>query len=341
MTRRSARPFGLLALAFTAFFALAQAPVAIAQAPVGEPRPAAVVTQPTMPANTSAPNTPAPNTSAPSVSPPGSVASPGIASPNASPPGVQGAAVPAAAPVPTASPPVAAPPTSARDDGYVLGVNDRVRVLVFGEASLSGEFLVDSTGRLAMPFIGEIPAAGLTRRALEDALEAKLSQEEILLDPRVSVDLLNFRPYYILGEVTRPGEYPFTTGLNVFNAVATAGGFTTLANQTRVMIKRQGQETESEYSLMSPVTVEPGDTIRIIKGAFYILGEVTRPGEYPFSEGLTVQNAVATAGGFTYRANQRQVFIKHRNETQERRVRMSASLPVQPGDTIRITERFF
>jgi protein involved in polysaccharide export with SLBB domain len=295
MTRRSARPSGLLSLAFTAFFALAGLSSAFAQTSVLTPTAQAGPVQ----------ATPTP-----------------------------------AAPASTA-PTTGQPPQSARDDGYVLGVNDRVRVLVFGEQSLSGEFLVDSTGRLAMPFIGEIPAAGLTRRALEEAIEKKLAQEEILLDPRVSVDLLNFRPYYILGEVTRPGEYPFTSGLNVFNAVATAGGFTTLANQTRVMIKRQGETAETEYSLLSPVTVEPGDTIRIIKGAFYILGEVTRPGEYPFSEGLTVQNAVATAGGFTYRANQRQVYIKHRNETQERKVRMNASLPVQPGDTIRITERFF
>lgn len=243
----------------------------------------------------------------------------------------------------TQTPPAAAGTLgqAATGESYVLGVNDRVRVLVFGEQSLSGEFLVDSTGRLAMPFIGEVQAAGLTRQMLEDLLEKKLSEQEILLDPRVSVDLLNFRPYYILGEVSRPGEYPYTSGLNVFNAVATAGGFSTLANQTRVMIKRQGEQTETEYSLLSPVTVQPGDTIRVIKGAFYILGEVTRPGEYPFSEGLTVQNAVATAGGFTYRANTRQVFIKHRNEAAERRVRMNAALTVEPGDTIRITERFF
>ncbi len=316
MTRRSAPQLGLLAVAFAAFFTLAGVSAAPAQTPAP---PSRTVTAPTLP-----------------TAPRGAPTAP-VVSPTTTPPAV---ATPVqATPAPQAGQPPA--PQSASDDGYVLGINDRVRVLVFGEASLSGEFLVDSTGRLAMPFIGEIQAAGLTRRALEDVLEKKLSQEEILLDPRVSVDLLNFRPYYILGEVTRPGEYPYTTGLNVFNAVATAGGFTTLANQTRVMIKRQGEETEQEYSLLSPVVVQPGDTLRIIKGAFYILGEVTRPGEYPFSEGLTVQNAVATAGGFTYRANQRQVFIKHRNEAQERRVKMNAALPVQPGDTIRITERFF
>ncbi len=243
-------------------------------------------------------------------------------------------------PAPAAGAPIATP-VSPAEDGYILGINDRVRILVFGEESLSGEFLIDSTGRVAMPFIGEVQAAGLSRRAFEDLLEKRMGEEQILLDPRVSVDLLNFRPFYILGEVTRPGEYPSSTNLNVFNAVATAGGFTTLANQTRVMIKRAGEQTETEYSLLSPVTVNPGDTIRVIKGAFYILGEVNRPGEYPFSEGLTIQNAVATAGGFTYRANQKQVVVKHRDEAAERKVRMTASTPVQPGDTIRITERFF
>jgi protein involved in polysaccharide export with SLBB domain len=246
-------------------------------------------------------------------------------------------AAPAAA-GPATTAPTAAPVTS---DGYVLGINDKLRILVFGEESLSGEFSVDSTGRVSMPFIGEVQAAGLTRAQFQDLLEARMKEEQILLDPRVSIDLINFRPFYILGEVVRPGEYPSSSNLNVFNAVATAGGFTTLANQTRVMIKRAGEQTEKEYSLLSPVQVNPGDTLRILKGAFYILGEVNRPGEYAFSEGLTIQNAVATAGGFTYRANERQVFIKHRDEPTERKVRLTASTPVQPGDTIRVTERFF
>ncbi|MDX2233260.1 MAG: SLBB domain-containing protein [Hyphomonadaceae bacterium] len=258
------------------------------------------------------------------------------ASPAATPQGAAGA--PAAAPAQTFG---ASNPMAPSADGYILGINDKLRILVFGEESLSGEFSVDSTGRVAMPFIGEVQAAGLTRRQLEEELERRMREEQILLDPRVSIDFTNFRPYYILGEVVRPGEYPSSSNLNVFNAVATAGGFTTLANQTRVMIKRAGEEAEKEYSLLSPVTVNPGDTIRVIKGAFYILGEVNRPGEYPFSEGLTIQNAVATAGGFTYRANQNQVIVKHRDEPTERKVRLTASSPVQPGDTIRVTERFF
>jgi polysaccharide export outer membrane protein len=321
MTRWSSRSFPHVIRAFLAAALLMSFGAAWAQTGVTRP-PATQTVQPTAPLSTPTQPSAGPTTPAQTT--------PAQAAPAQAVPGQT---------TPAQSAATQGGPSSA--DGYVLGVNDRVRVLVFGEQSLSGEFLVDSTGRLAMPFIGEVQAAGLTRQMLEDLLEKKLADQEILLDPRVSVDFLNFRPYYILGEVGKPGEYPYTAGLNVFNAVATAGGFSALANQTRVMIKRQGEQTETEYSLLSPVTVQPGDTIRVIKGAFYILGEVTRPGEYPFSEGLTVQNAVATAGGFTYRANQRQIYIKRRNETTERRVRMNASLPVEPGDTIRITERFF
>jgi polysaccharide export outer membrane protein len=87
--------------------------------------------------------------------------------------------------------------------------------------------------------------------------------------------------------------------------------------------------------------VAPGDTIRIAKGAFYILGEVQRPGEYPFTEGMTVLNAVATAGGFTYRANQNRVFVLRDGAEEEQSMRLAPNLQVEPGDTIRIGERFF
>jgi polysaccharide export outer membrane protein len=223
---------------------------------------------------------------------------------------------------------------------YVLGVGDRLRIIVFGEEDLSGEFVVDSTGRVSFPLIGEIPAALSSvsefQRRVEDALRGGY-----LNDPRVSAEVMNFRPFYILGEVQRPGEYPFTNGLTVLNAVATAGGFTPLANQTRVFIKPAGEGMEEEIVLSPATPVAPGDTIRIAKGAFYILGEVTRPGEYPFSEGMTVLNAVATAGGFTYRANQGRVFIQREGADREQSFRLEPNLRIEAGDTIRIGERFF
>lgn len=250
------------------------------------------------------------------------------------------AAPPVGGPVAPASVEPATPPPAANADEYVLGANDRIRLIVFGEEQLSGEFALDSTGRAALPLIGEVPAAGLTLRQFERRVEESLG-DGYLNDPRVSAEVLNFRPFYILGEVVRPNQYPYASNLSVLNAVATAGGFTPLADQTRVFIRRAGAEAEVQIALTPEAIVFPGDTVRIAKGAFYILGEVNRPGEYPFTTGLTVLNAVATAAGFTYRANQRRVFIQRQGEAEERSYRLRPNLPLQPGDTIRIGERFF
>lgn len=239
-----------------------------------------------------------------------------------------------------AAPAAAAAPQGANTDEYVLGANDRIRLIVFGEEQLSGEFVVDSTGRAALPLIGEVAAAGLTLRQFERRVEDQLG-DGYLNDPRVSAEVLNFRPFYILGEVVRPNQYPYASNLSVLNAVATAGGFTPLADQTRVFIRRAGADTEELVPLTPEAIVYPGDTVRIAKGAFYILGEVNRPGEYPYTTGLTVLNAVATAAGFTYRANQGRVFIQRQGEAEERSYRLRPNVVIQPGDTIRIGERFF
>lgn len=160
------------------------------------------------------------------------------------------------------------PPEGVRDiPEYRLGSGDKVRVITYGEDSLSGEFFVGGSGRVALPLIGEVAALGLTSAEFEDAIEAKL-REGYLREPRVSVEILNYRPFYILGEVNSPGTYPYTSGLTVRNAVATAGGFTYRANQRKVFIKRAGDEEEREYPLEGITPVAPGDTIRIAERFF-------------------------------------------------------------------------
>lgn len=244
------------------------------------------------------------------------------------------------APAPSSTTAPATPQTAAPPAGYALGSGDRIRLIVFGEETLSGEFVVDGAGRLALPLIGEVRAQGLTAPALEKAIADALRQG-YLNDPRVSVEVLNHRPFYILGEVAQPGEYPFVSGLTVVNAVARAGGFTPLADQTRVTVKRAGRDSEEEFSLTMATPVQPGDTIRIARGSVYILGEVNSPGEYPFTPGMTVMKAVAAAKGFTYRAATRRVMIQSRGNPRERTYRLTPDLRVEPGDTIRIPERFF
>lgn len=145
---------------------------------------------------------------------------------------------------------------------YRLGPADKVRITVFGEAALTGEFVVGGNGKISMPLIGDVQAAGLTITALQDSISAALSQGYIK-EPRVSGEIMTYRPFYILGEVNKPGEYPFTNNLTVLNAVATAEGFTYRANTRVVFIKRAGEEREQSYSLTAGTKVAPGDTIRI------------------------------------------------------------------------------
>src|ERR1044072_8478204 len=150
---------------------------------------------------------------------------------------------------------------------YRLGSGDKVRVTVFGEDALTGEYLVGGSGKISLPLVGEGEAGGLTISQFQNEVITAL-KEGYLKDPKVSAEVLNYRPFYILGEVQKPGEYPYSNGLTVLNAVATANGFTYRANTKKVFIKRGGENAEHEYPLTSITQVAPGDTIRIAERFF-------------------------------------------------------------------------
>ena len=119
--------------------------------------------------------------------------------------------------------------------GYRLGPGDQVRLTVFRHEDLSGEFEVDGEGFLAMPLVGEILGAGLTARQLESEIETRLKDGGYLVNPQVSIEVLNYRPFYIIGEVNNPGSYQYVNGMNVINAVALAGGFSYRADQDDII----------------------------------------------------------------------------------------------------------
>jgi len=149
------------------------------------------------------------------------------------------------------------------DQGYQLGAGDKVRIIVFGEDSLTGEYLVPGgAGKIAFPLVGDVVAGGLTVGQLETEIENAL-KNGFLKEPRVSIEVLEYRPFFILGEVMKPGEYPYTNGLTVLNAVATANGFTYRADTHKVYIRRANATVEQQYQLSTSTPVEPGDTIRI------------------------------------------------------------------------------
>ncbi|MEH2512890.1 protein involved in polysaccharide export with SLBB domain [Nitrobacteraceae bacterium AZCC 1564] len=145
---------------------------------------------------------------------------------------------------------------------YILGPTDRVRVKVYGEADVTGEYDVDSTGYVSIPLAGRIKASGLTTKQLEQAITSALAKG-IVREPHVNVEVALYRPFYILGEVRKSGEYPYRLGMTVLDAVASAGGFTYRANEDKVYVRRSGSTVEEVYALDAPVLVYPGDNIRI------------------------------------------------------------------------------
>ncbi len=150
---------------------------------------------------------------------------------------------------------------------YRLGVGDQLRITVFGEADLSGQFTVGPSGMISYPLIGEVPVAGQSVPEFVDQLGTRL-RAGYVRDPSISVEVTGFRPFFILGEVSEPGTFPYNSNLTVMNAVAIANGFTYRADTRRVFIKRDGETEEREYRLTSTLMVQPGDTIRIPERRF-------------------------------------------------------------------------
>jgi protein involved in polysaccharide export with SLBB domain len=143
-----------------------------------------------------------------------------------------------------------------------LAPGDKVRVTVFGEDRLSGEYQIDNAGMLSLPLAGTIQGAGHTKPELEQMLTTQL-KNQYLRNPKVTVDVVSFRPFYVLGEVQKPGEYPFRSGLNVLSAIAIAGGATYRAHTSKVMIQRSGSVEMTEHPQSPTVLVMPGDVVRV------------------------------------------------------------------------------
>jgi len=148
-------------------------------------------------------------------------------------------------------------------EGYRLGSGDRVRITVYGQPEMTGEYSVDGGGQMSFPLVGQIRAGGLTAPELEKALVGKLSPG-YLKNPSISVEVLTYRPFYIVGEVRTPGSYPFVNGMTVLNAVALAGGFTYRARETSFYVTRTGEDgAKTKLSTGADATILPGDIITV------------------------------------------------------------------------------
>ncbi len=146
------------------------------------------------------------------------------------------------------------------DEPYALASGDRLRVIVFGQDALSNTYAVNSVGNISMPLIGSVRAQGQTTAALEHSVEAKL-RDGFIRDPKVSIEVDSFRPFFVLGEVTTAGQYPYIAGMTAETAVAVAGGYTPRANKYEVDLTRvvAGHPVTASVPVDQPL--KPGDTI--------------------------------------------------------------------------------
>ena len=158
------------------------------------------------------------------------------------------------------------PPVSGAD--YRLAPGDVVRIITYGEDPLTGEFRVNDQGALALPLAGPVKAAGRTPRELEDAVAGALKKGDMLRKPLVSVEVATYRPIYVLGEVNKPGQYPYQPGMTVVSAAAVAGGFTYRAVEDYASVIRSvdGDPVEGKAPRQAPV--QPGDVITVFERKF-------------------------------------------------------------------------
>lgn len=153
-------------------------------------------------------------------------------------------------------------------EGYLLEPGNRIRVTVFGEDGLTGEYSVDPVGNVSFPLIGNVPGAGVTSAALAVRVQETLRAKGLMRDPRVNVEVVTFRPFYVLGEVRQPGEFPYTTGMTVLGGVARAGGYDYRAREGEVILVRVVNGERHQYRATELTPLLPGDIVRVLERKF-------------------------------------------------------------------------
>jgi polysaccharide export outer membrane protein len=148
------------------------------------------------------------------------------------------------------------------DGPYTLDSGDKLRIVVFGQDAISNNYTVDAQGQVMLPLVGGVEARGLTTAQLAGAITGRL-KSGFVRDPSVAVEIETYRPFFVLGEVTFPGQYPYVPNMTVENAIAIAGGFTPRASKDKVTITRKVQGVPARTTLPLRYPIRPGDTVEI------------------------------------------------------------------------------
>ena len=150
---------------------------------------------------------------------------------------------------------------------YTLGAGDRLRITVYNEPDLSGEYEVNGQGLVSVPLVGQVKIIGMTTAEVQALLTQKYGKD-YLVNPSVTIEVMNYRPFFIIGEVNHPGSYPYVNGMTVINAVALAGGYTPRASHEGIKIKHSNESTEQEKDAKEDSVVLPGDVIEVAERFF-------------------------------------------------------------------------
>ncbi len=161
-----------------------------------------------------------------------------------------------------------APLPPASDNSFLLGPGDQVRVITFGEQTLTGEFRISDGGTIAIPLLGPVQANGLTTRQLEVKIATELKTRNLFRDPSVSVEVIAYRPIFVLGEVNKPGQYPYQPGMTLLTAVAIAGGFTYRAWEDYASVVRSTGTSAVEGRVSRQALLQPGDAVTVFERIF-------------------------------------------------------------------------
>jgi polysaccharide export outer membrane protein len=241
-------------------------------------------------------------------------------------------------------------------DAFVVGQGDVVRIAVFQSPDLTLETRVDGNGRISYPFLGQLTVAGLSPAQIERQLARELERRDILKQPQVSVNIVQFRSRQVavLGHVHRPGKYPLELPYTVSDVLALAGGVTQNAADAVVLSRAvNGERINLEIDLarmfmpgsrgVDDPLVQPGDVLYAHRAPlFYIHGEVQRPGAFRLERDMTLQQALSAGGGITPRGTLRGVTITRRGaDGRPETLRADLRTPLRADDVVTVPESWF
>jgi polysaccharide export outer membrane protein len=229
----------------------------------------------------------------------------------------------------------------AQQDIYRIGSNDVIRIQVFGEEDLSLERKVGGDGKIDYPLLGAVPVQGKTVEEVQRYLTTHLAAG-YLRRPAVSVVIVRHRNFYVSGEVKTPGGFQYEEGLTLQKAIAMSGGLTEKSDRSGIKVKRVYGQVAETLVPEPDALIMPDDVIVVAQAQkFYVNGEVRRPGDYSYENGLTVHKAITMAGGFTEKASKGSTKILRIVNGQEETLELSLDSLLHPGDIIVVPMRFF